>query len=301
MSWYYSEGSEQRGPISRETLESMAHQGRLSPDQLVWTEGFGSEWKRADSVEGLFNSTPAPDGSEPGPVSASETSAPATPSDPSAVQPQQVPVYTASSDGQWDGFAPNRELTRRARSALSGNWGLGIGVFLIHLLMTQAISNLVPVIGPFIVIFITAPLTLGFAIVFLNVARDNQPEVGQLFAGFSTYWPSLGVYVLTTIFVLLWMLLLIIPGIIASIAYSQCYYLLADHPNLKPMDVIESSKVLMKGHKWQYFCLGFRFLGWILLSVLTLGIGLLWVAPYMQSAYAEFYLELRKHQKKAEA
>lgn len=287
MSWYYSEGSEQRGPISRETLESMAREGRLKVDQLVWTEDFGSEWKPAGTVPGLFDSPDTPVDTDTDSV---------TP-----VVPQDVPVYKAAGTTTYEGFAPNAELTRRARTALRGNWGLGVGVFLIHLVMTQAISNLVPVIGPFIVLFITAPLTLGFAILFLNVARDNQPEVGQLFAGFSNYWPSLGVYFLTTIFVFLWMLLLIIPGIIASIAYSQSYYLLADHPNLSPSDAIDSSKVLMKGHKGQYFLLGFRFLGWMLLSILTLGIGLLWVVPYMQATYSEFYLELRRHQKKAES
>jgi uncharacterized membrane protein len=288
MNWYYSDGSQQKGPVSRETLESLAQQGLLKPDQLVWTEDFGSEWKTAGSVPGIY---PSP---ESGTAAAVESTATA----PAVTDP--IPVYRSAPDEPEGVFSRNAILTRRARQSLKGNWGLAIGVFLIHILITQAISNLVPVIGPFIVFFISAPLTVGLAIVFLNISRDNGPEVGQFFSGFSTFWNALGVYLLTTIFILLWLLLLIIPGIIASLAYSQVYFLLADHPNLAPMDAIESSKVLMKGHKWQYFCLGLRFLGWMLLSILTLGIGLFWVIPYMQTAYAEFYLELRKHQKSQE-
>ena len=293
MNWYYNEGSEQKGPISRETLEAMAQQGTLKPSQLVWTEEFGSEWKPASSVPGLFGQ-------------AEKTIEERSPDQTSSTEPptfdqNTIPVYSSSPTVDDSVFAENRELTRRARSALKGNWGVGVGVFLIHILLTQAVSNLVPVIGPFIVIFISAPLAVGLCIVFLNTARHNGPEVGQLFQGFSSFWNALGLYFLTTIFVMLWMILLIIPGIIASIAYSQVYFLLVDHPSLSPMDAIESSKVLMKGHKWQYFCLGFRLLGWVILSIFTLGIGLLWVVPYMQTAYAEFYLELRKHQKQAEA
>ncbi len=294
MNWYYSEGSQQKGPVSRETLESMAAQGTLKPSQLVWTESFGAEWKEAGSVPGLFPSpeSPASTGT-PTETSAETSTGPVTPT-------EAFPVYRASEESAQGGFAENRDLTRRAREAMRGNWGLGIGVMLLHLIMTQAVSNLVPVIGPFVVLFITAPLAVGIALVYLNIVRDNGPEVGQLFGGFSSFWNALGVYFLSTIFILLWTLLLIIPGIIASLAYSQVYFLLADHPDLSPMDAIESSKTLMKGYKWQYFCLGLRFVGWTFLALIfTLGIGLLWVIPYMQAAYSEFYLELRKHQKTA--
>jgi len=288
MNWYYSEGTQQKGPINRETLETMARNGTLRPHQLVWTEEFGSEWKKAESVPGLF--PPKTPSAEVSPPVEQAIQVPA----------DEMPVYRAA--GLDDGsFAENSELTRRARSDLQGNWGVGVGVTLLHIVITQAVSNLVPVIGPFLSFFLSAPLSLGLAIVFLHMARENGPEVGQLFAGFASFWNALGVYLLTFIFVVLWSLLLIIPGIIASISYSQVYYLLADHPNLEPIDAIRSSKVLMQGHKWQYFCLGFRLLGWVLLSLLTLGIGLLWVMPYMQTAYAEFYLELRKHQKQAGA
>ena len=95
------------------------------------------------------------------------------------------------------------------------------------------------------------------------------------------------------VFILLWMLLLIIPGIIAALAYSQTFYILAEDESIGAMDALKKSKEMMNGYKWKYFCLSLRFLGWVLLCILTLGIGFLWLAPYVEVSYAHFYEELK--------
>jgi uncharacterized membrane protein len=89
-----------------------------------------------------------------------------------------------------------------------------------------------------------------------------------------------------------WLLLFIIPGIIAGIRYSQAYFIKIDNPHMLSFEAINESKRLMKGNKWKYFCLGFSFIGWTLLSLLTLGIGMLWVTAYSRTAFGKFYDDL---------
>ena len=98
--------------------------------------------------------------------------------------------------------------------------------------------------------------------------------------------------VLRSIFVWLWSLLLVIPGIIAIYRYAMMPYLMAEFPDLGALDAMRESKRLMQGNKWRLFCLELSFIGWYLLSILTLGIGLLWLLPYVSASRAAFYLEI---------
>jgi uncharacterized membrane protein len=88
------------------------------------------------------------------------------------------------------------------------------------------------------------------------------------------------------------MLLLIIPGIMAGLSYSQTFYILSEDPSIGAMDAIRKSKEMMYGNRWKLFCLGLRFIGWLLLCILTLGIGFIWLAPYMAVSMAKFYDDL---------
>lgn len=97
---------------------------------------------------------------------------------------------------------------------------------------------------------------------------------------------------LTGLYTFLWSLLFIIPGIIAVYKYAMAPFILAEHPEMKPSQAITASKQMMDGRKWELFCLELSFIGWCLLSVLTLGIGMLWVAPYMNVAVAVFYRDI---------
>jgi uncharacterized membrane protein len=115
----------------------------------------------------------------------------------------------------------------------------------------------------------------------------------MIFEGFQRFGTALGAYFFMTLFIFLWALLLVIPGIIAAYSYAMTYYILADDPSLSGRDAITLSKEMMRGMKWKFFCLNFRFIGWILLSVFTLGVGLLWVLPYISCASAKFYDDVR--------
>ena len=74
------------------------------------------------------------------------------------------------------------------------------------------------------------------------------------------------------------------------------YYILKDNPGMDANEARKASIEMMKGHKWQLFCLEFSFIGWIILSILTFGILTLWVGPYMETAKAAFYEELKANQ-----
>jgi uncharacterized membrane protein len=97
------------------------------------------------------------------------------------------------------------------------------------------------------------------------------------------------------LFIVLWLLLLIIPGIIAAISYSMTFYILADDKSIKPMEAIDKSKKMMDGYKWKYFFLCLRFFGWALLCILTLGIGFLWLIPYINVSIAKFYDDVKEN------
>lgn len=280
MNWYYGINEQQYGPVDFNTLKQLAAEGKIGPRDLVWNQSMGEKWAEACSIpELVFSESASPLASVPAMV-------------PSIAS---VAVEGSFIDSEPAGFLENREITSRARASLAGKWGLGVGVTLLNILVTQIPSSVIPGFGGLISLVITGPISVGIALLFLNIARNRPSEVGQMFEGFKSFGNALGTYLVTLIFIILWMLLLIVPGIIASLSYAMVYFILADHPDMGPTDCITLSKNMMRGYKWQYFCLGFRFLGWMLLSILTLGIGLLWVIPYMQTSYAHFYEMVRRN------
>jgi uncharacterized membrane protein len=186
----------------------------------------------------------------------------------------------------------NKELMRQAREALTGKWGLAIGTFVVYILILFAVQ-VIPVIGPIAGLIIGGPLVLGITIFSLSLSRKQDANLSQLFEGFNRFGIALGAYLLMVLFIILWMLLLIIPGLIAAISYAQTFYILAEDDKISAMEAIDKSKKMMYGYKWKYFCLGLRFLGWLLLCILTLGIGLLWLMPYIQVSAARFYDDIK--------
>ena len=182
----------------------------------------------------------------------------------------------------------NRVLMAQARDSLRGNWGLAIGTTVVYWIIAVAVG-FVPIIGQLISFLITGPLMLGFCIFFLSLSRNQNAALSQLFEGFSRFGTAFCAYLLQTIFVFLWMLLLIIPGIIAALSYAMTFYIISDNESIGALDAITASKEMMRGNKWKLFCLGLRFIGWSLLCLLTFGIGYLWLTPYMATSFAKFY------------
>jgi len=149
--------------------------------------------------------------------------------------------------------------------------------------------------GTFIGSFIIAgPLTLGLVMFLAGVSNKENPPLETLFKGFENFVNAMVVFLLQEIFVFLWSLLLIIPGIIMGYAYSMSFFILKENPTIDPMQALRKSQDMMRGHKWRLFCLHFSYIGWIILCFLTFGILFLWVGPKMMLATYEFYLNLKK-------
>lgn len=128
------------------------------------------------------------------------------------------------------------------------------------------------------------------------VANQSQRPFATLFERFDILFKALLLQLAMGIFIFLWTLLLIIPGIIAAYRYSMAPYLMAQNPNLGVMEAIGMSKKMMMGHKGRLFILELSFIGWAILCVFTLGIGYLWLLPYMNASEAAFYMDLSARQ-----
>lgn len=184
-----------------------------------------------------------------------------------------------------------KEYRAQAAQALKGNYGIAIGMMIVFSLMISILSN--TLIG---IIVLGGVLTLGNAFAYLRLHREGRMQFNDLFWGFGSgvqFSATIGVFIKSAVFCFLWGLLFWVPGIIAAYSYSQAYYILADHPEMTGGEAIKASKALMKGKKGKLFCLDLSYIGWILLSMLTLGILMLWVAPRMSAAKAAFYEDIK--------
>ncbi|MBQ2642560.1 MAG: DUF975 family protein [Eubacterium sp.] len=147
-------------------------------------------------------------------------------------------------------------------------------------------------------IFVTGAIMYGLAKFFLDNSRSAEDnKFGKLFSGFTEgYGKNIGLFILSNIFIFLWTLLLIVPGIIANYAYKMVWFIRNDHPEYSVWECIKASRKMMHGHKMDYFVLKLTFIGWICIGILTCGIGMLWVAPYIGQAEVEFYESIKDNQ-----
>ena len=140
------------------------------------------------------------------------------------------------------------------------------------------------------------PLAWGYITFFLRIIRDENLDYGHLFDGFNQYFRIFLAELLRGIYILLWALLLIIPGLIKEYSYAMTEFILKDNPEMSGEEAICESMRLMQGHKMQLFLLDLSMIGWLILSILTLGIGLLFLMPYNYTAHAHFYEDLKAKQ-----
>ena len=187
----------------------------------------------------------------------------------------------------------NSSIRAAARSQLKGQWGMAILLCLIYSAL-GGILGFIDYVGPIMSVLLAGIMTLGIVSCFLKVARNEVFQFENLFDGFKNYKSAIILQLLISILVFLWSLLLLIPGIIASLSYSMSFYILHDNPEIGAKEALSASKSMMQGYKWKLFCLHLSFIGWGLLSVLTLGIGFLWLVPYIKASEANFYQNLKE-------
>ncbi|MBQ4539248.1 MAG: DUF975 family protein [Oscillospiraceae bacterium] len=148
--------------------------------------------------------------------------------------------------------------------------------------------------GSLITVFVAGPISVGEKRYFLE-GTQYRFDINNILHGFTCgkYLNVVFTNLLVNIFTALWTLLFIIPGIIKGYAYAMTPYILAENPNIKPMQAINLSCRMTKGHKLELFVLGLSFIGWYMLGALAFGIGTAFVVPYDRATHAQFYLALR--------
>lgn len=186
-----------------------------------------------------------------------------------------------------------KDYRQEAWNKLEGKRGTLALIMLIYFVIMGACGALSYIyIGSIVTLIVSGPFALGITIIGLKVVRRQSVEVEALFGGFKNFGKAFLLNLLLSVLIALWSLLLVIPGIVKQYSYAMSFYILADHPDYDVNQARKLSMQMMKGNKWRLFCLHFSFIGWLLLSVLTLGILMLWIAPYIQSAEAAFYQSL---------
>ena len=213
----------------------------------------------------------------------------------------------------------NQELKNSALAALKGNWAPAVLGAIFFTFATCLItfpgycSNMAAFGMPFfdsinpkvlkifsnssflLNFFLLYPLTLGYSVAHKELLQNGDAAITRntVRLAFSDYVRNAVSILLVYLYTLLWTLLFIVPGIIKGLAYSLTPFIVKDNPQLSPNQAINLSMKMMKGHKFDLFYLYLSFIGWIFLAILTLGIGLLWVIPYMQTSMAAFYLDVK--------
>ena len=182
-----------------------------------------------------------------------------------------------------------------ARESLSGNWLNAVLAYLIIIGIISVVSTLQVVTW-----IILGSLTYGLYLYYIVLIREKAGDFNLLFKAFSfseknlgLFGKTLGLYLLMSLYIFLWTLLLIVPGIIAAYSYRIAFYLMIDNPEIGVSEALKQSKEMMYGYKSKLFCLDLSFIGWGLLCILSFGIGILWLSPYMLTSQTIFYEELR--------
>lgn len=191
------------------------------------------------------------------------------------------------------------EIKEAAKKLISGNIGLLFLCNIVIYVMTYLVGR-IPGVGYICSILISSICGVSLCFIYLNLNKGKKPEIENVFAGFKSEYLERGLITSLMMIglVFLYTLLLVVPGIIKSLAYSMSTYLVVDDPKMSGMDALKASEKMMEGHKWELFVLNLSFIGWYLLVPFTFGLLLIYVEPYVQAANLKFYLELKEKNKK---
>ena len=132
-------------------------------------------------------------------------------------------------------------------------------------------------------------LQAGFTTYCLAIRRGKEMPLSTLFDGFSIAGKLILLEIVMGVFIFLWTLLFIVPGIVAAYRYRFAILNLCENPEIGVMEAIKMSKAQTAGFKWQLFVLDLSFIGWGLLASLTLGILNIWLLPYMAQSNIAFF------------
>jgi uncharacterized membrane protein len=194
-----------------------------------------------------------------------------------------------------------------ARESLSGNWKTSVIVMLMIWGITILLSTVIGLlsldsewlgntVNIIVSVLLILPLQWAFANALLQLVRGDNNITENTKQSFKTNYRTFVLTYLLMIIILLGIgvVTLLIGIFILNYAYRMVPYIIQEYPELSPREALKLSREMMRGHKWNLFVLDLTFIGWILLTILTLGIGGLWVSPYMQTTVAHYYEDLKQ-------
>lgn len=205
----------------------------------------------------------------------------------------------------------NQDYKNEALAALKGHWASAVVATLVYVLVALVCAGggelggffhfspgtIISAAGVSLLLafFIIGPVEVGYVNSMRRLYEEGNGDLtsGMFEAAFGNYLHIVWVYFVMVVKVFLWSLLLIVPGIIKSFSYAMTPYIMVEHPEYSASEAINASCELMRGHKWELFCLYLSFIGWAFLSVITCCIGFFWLEPYISVAQAAFYKELK--------
>ena len=203
-----------------------------------------------------------------------------------------------------------KDYKNAALAALNGKWAPAVICSVVYVILTMAVSMssafadensptgifIVSLLLQFVLSFIvTMPAGLGYynAHKELFVSGDDKMTSNMFKIGFGNWFRNVWAMLLYGVVVFIGFIFLIVPGVVIAIGCSLAPYLIVDNPELSAAETLKLSWKMMKGHKWQFFVLSLSFIGWGCLCMLTLGIGFFWLYPYMYTAIAAFYVDVK--------
>lgn len=183
-----------------------------------------------------------------------------------------------------------KEIKWIAKDAFYRQYWLCVGANVIVMALCSVLSGISLGVAAFILV---PSLVIGLNFFSVAMYRGEPSSIEDIFReGFDNFGRKLGGYLWMELFIYLWSLLFVIPGIIKAISYALTPYILADCKNVRATDALKLSMRMMEGHKWEYFVLGLSFIGWMLLTSLTCGLlYVFYVGPYMNNTFAGYYAE----------
>lgn len=217
----------------------------------------------------------------------------------------------------------NQEYKNAALAALKGHWTPAVIATIVYILIALAISGpssfmqpdtqamldnpgnpmaafsgLWPVMcwSSLASLLLLMPIEIGFYYAFLLLFRNGDDRLtGNTFrhAFVPKYGRNILAMFLMGILVVIGCIFFLIPGIILALCYALLPYVLKDNPELSAIQALKKTRQMMKGHKFDYFWLCLSFIGWIILGIFTLGIGYIWLVPYIQTTVAVFYEDVK--------
>lgn len=285
MEWYYAINDEQFGPVSAGELAKLIASGHVRADDLVWNASFEDGWVVAADVAEFRN------------------------------------LFAGAGDVPESGAASRKGFVsrtlRRGREALRGRWMTAIAacflagvapslivLFFVSLfyLFQSKLDVIVALYAVFLLTMLVASayIAYGLIVFLLKFVRGQRAGVSEVLPQGGQIWTVLGAGILQAVYTYLWTLLFVVPGIIAMFSYSMTLFVIADNPGIGANEAIARSKAMMRGYKWKLFCMFLVFYLWGILCVLTLGIGYIWLVPYMCVCMAQFYEDLPKRDTRRE-